>query len=82
MNSWEIETGARQAAVCLTQRELEVLNLIVTGKGHRDIAEELFLSPRTIDFHARQIYAKLGVHNRLSAFRAATRLGILNQDLF
>jgi DNA-binding response OmpR family regulator/DNA-binding CsgD family transcriptional regulator len=57
----------------LTQRESEVLMWIARGKSNRDIAEILSLSPRTVNKHLEQIYAKLGVENRASAAALAVR---------
>ncbi len=51
----------------LTSREGEVLSWLSKGKANRDIAQILGLSPRTIDKHLEQIYAKLGVENRTAA---------------
>jgi len=51
----------------LTLREAEVLLWIARGKSNRDIAEILKLSPRTVNKHLEQIYAKLGVENRTAA---------------
>ena len=61
----------------LTEREAEVLLWIARGKSNRDIAEILSLSPRTVNKHLEQIYAKLGVENRTSAAALAVRtLGV------
>jgi DNA-binding CsgD family transcriptional regulator len=57
----------------LTQREAEVLMWIARGKSNRDIAEILTLSPRTVNKHLEQIYAKLGLENRASAAALAVR---------
>ncbi len=51
----------------LTSREGEVLLWLSKGKTNRDIAQILGLSPRTVDKHLEQIYAKLGVENRTAA---------------
>ncbi len=51
----------------LTNRESEVLLWIARGKSNRDIGEILGLSPRTVNKHLEQVYAKLGVENRASA---------------
>ncbi|ADZ68845.1 response regulator transcription factor [Polymorphum gilvum] len=51
----------------LTAREAEVLLWIAKGKANRDIGDILGLSPRTVNKHLEQIYAKLGVENRASA---------------
>jgi DNA-binding NarL/FixJ family response regulator len=56
----------------LTHRESEVLSWIARGKSNRDIGEILGLSPRTVNKHLEQVYAKLGVENRASAAIKAT----------
>ena len=56
----------------LTTREGEVLSWLAKGKTNRDIAQILGLSPRTVDKHLEQIYAKLGVENRTAAAAVAT----------
>ena len=55
----------------LTTREGEVLSWLSKGKTNRDIAQILGLSPRTVDKHLEQIYAKLGVENRTAAAAVA-----------
>ncbi len=62
-----------QKELGLTNRESEVLSWISKGKTNRDIAQILGLSPRTIDKHLEQIYAKLGVENRTAAAALAAR---------
>ncbi|PDT88673.1 DNA-binding response regulator [Bradyrhizobium sp. Y36] len=56
----------------LTTREGEVLAWLSKGKTNRDIAQILGLSPRTVDKHLEQIYAKLGVENRTAAAAIAS----------
>ena len=63
--------------VRLTTREIEVLSLISQGHSSKEAAEALFVSKRTVDFHLANIYDKLQVNNRVQAFRAATRLGLI-----
>lgn len=58
----------------LTPRECDVLVWISKGKSNRDIAEILGLSPRTVNKHLEQIYAKLGVENRTAAAAIAMEL--------
>lgn len=58
----------------LTRRESEVLVWIARGKSNRDIGEILGLSPRTVNKHLEQVYAKLGVENRASAAIKATHV--------
>jgi DNA-binding CsgD family transcriptional regulator len=52
------------APVALTRQERQVAALVGRGATNREAAEQLFLSPRTIDFHLRNIYKKLGVRSR------------------
>ena len=61
----------------LTRREAEVLTLIVRGASSKQVADRLFVSKRTVDFHLANIYQKLGAKNRLQALREATRRGLL-----
>ena len=61
----------------LSERELEVLQLIAEGLTNPEIASRLFLSLNTVKAHARNIYGKLGVHNRTQAVVRARTLGIL-----
>ncbi|HYG89445.1 MAG TPA: response regulator transcription factor [Azospirillum sp.] len=67
------DTDVLKRKLPLTAREAEVLSWIAGGKSNRDIAEILGLSPRTVDKHLEQIYAKLGVENRASAAAVAVR---------
>jgi DNA-binding NarL/FixJ family response regulator len=48
----------------LTPQELRVAAAVQRGASNRDIAADLFLSPKTVEFHLRQIYRKLNVHSR------------------
>ena len=61
----------------LTKREIEVLTLIAQGHSSKEAADSLFVSKRTVDFHLANIYEKLQVNNRVQAFRAATKLGLI-----
>ncbi|MBA3725775.1 MAG: response regulator transcription factor [Armatimonadetes bacterium] len=61
----------------LTKREFDVLNLIGEGYSSKEVADVLFVSKRTVDFHLANIYTKLDVSNRLQAFLAATSLGLI-----
>lgn len=57
----------------LTQRELEVLALMVTGLNNTDIADQLFVSRSTIKFHVSSILSKLGAASRTEAVALAVR---------
>jgi DNA-binding CsgD family transcriptional regulator len=61
----------------LTRRELEVVRLIAVGRTNRDVAHELFLSPRTVDMHVRHILRKLDCRSRVEAAHRAHELGLL-----
>ena len=61
----------------LTKREIEVLTLVIEGRASKEVADMLYVSKRTVDFHLANIYDKLQVTNRVQAFRRATRLGLL-----
>jgi NarL family two-component system response regulator LiaR len=55
----------------LTEREREVLGLMVDGLSNQEIADRLFLSLGTVKFHAGNIYSKLGVDSRVAAVTLA-----------
>ena len=58
----------------LTDREWEVLDLICEGSTTRDIADTLYLSPETVNSHAKSVLKKLGVHSRAAAVEAVSVL--------
>jgi LuxR family maltose regulon positive regulatory protein len=62
----------------LSERELEVLQLIAEGLTNPEIASRLFLSLNTVKSHSRNIYGKLGVHTRTQAVARARALGVLS----
>jgi DNA-binding NarL/FixJ family response regulator len=64
-------------AVELSEREHEVLGLIVDGRDNAAIAAELFISPNTVKSHVASIFAKLGVESRLQASVQALRRGLV-----
>ena len=61
----------------LTDRELEVLALLVKRLTYKEIAAQLIISPGTVTQHVHNIYQKLGVRRRKQALAKATELGIL-----
>jgi DNA-binding CsgD family transcriptional regulator len=64
------------AALGLTGREHDVLRLVAVGRTNRQIAEELFISPKTASVHVSNILAKLGVSGRGEAAAVAHRVGL------
>ena len=61
----------------LSQRELEVLQLIALGNSNLEIADRLFISLHTVKTHARRIHSKLGVERRTQAVAKAKTLGLM-----
>ncbi|MFS8201923.1 helix-turn-helix transcriptional regulator [Streptomyces sp. CWNU-52B] len=61
-------------ALGLTSRERDVLRLVAVGRSNRQIAEELFISPKTASVHVSNILAKLGVSGRGEAAAVAHRM--------
>ena len=81
----EMATGVAAAAadvpgpaaqLGLTPREAEVLALVAAGRSNRQIAQALFISPKTVGVHVSNILAKLGVAGRVEAAAIAHRLGL------
>jgi len=62
----------------LSEREHEVLRLIVDGRDNAAIAAALFISPNTVKSHVASIFGKLGVENRLQASVQALRRGLVS----
>jgi non-specific serine/threonine protein kinase len=60
----------------LSEREVEVLRLVAVGMTSAEVGRQLFLSPRTVDWHLSSIYSKLGVRSRTEAARFAVRHGL------
>ncbi|MFF7447006.1 MULTISPECIES: AAA family ATPase [unclassified Streptomyces] len=67
-------------ALGLTGRERDVLRLVSAGRTNRQIAEELFISPKTASVHVSNILAKLGVAGRGEAAAVAHRLGLFPSE--
>lgn len=61
----------------LTRRELEVVRLVAVGRTNREIATQLFLSPRTVDMHVRNVLRKLDCRSRVEAAHRAGELDLL-----
>jgi predicted ATPase/DNA-binding CsgD family transcriptional regulator len=60
----------------LTSREVEVLRLVATGMTNTQVAERLYLSPRTVHRHLNSVYHKIGVTSRTAATRFAMEHGL------
>lgn len=64
---------------CLTPRERDVLNLLVTGATSREIAEKLVISPRTVTTHRENILGKLNMRNTIELIRFAIENKLTNK---
>jgi DNA-binding NarL/FixJ family response regulator len=69
-------TPPAAAQLGLTPREVEILALVAAGRSNRQIAQALFISPKTVGVHVSNILAKLGVAGRVEAAAVAHRLGL------
>ncbi|MEW5912210.1 MAG: response regulator transcription factor [Thermodesulfobacteriota bacterium] len=64
----------------LTDRERQILRLVVEGYSNKQIAEKLFLSPKTVDNHRAKIMAKLGRHDVIGLVKYAVASGLVDPD--
>jgi len=64
----------------LSERELEILQLIAEGLTNQKIGAKLYLSLNTVKAHTRNIYAKLGVNSRTQAVARARTLGLISSS--
>jgi len=74
-----IQSGNEAPQSMLSEREMEILDLLALGQTTQQIASGLFLSENTIKTHVRHILEKLGAANRTEAVSKAMQLGILRQ---
>lgn len=65
----------------LTEREREVLQLVAEGRTSQEIADQLFVSIKTVQTHRMHIMEKLNAHDRTELVRHAIRLGVISSDL-
>jgi two-component system, NarL family, response regulator NreC len=72
----QVATETESGDVPLTRRELEVLALVVDGMTNQQIADQLFISPRTVDTHRTNIMQKLNIHDLANLVRYAIEHGI------
>jgi len=66
----------------LTPREQQVMRLLAEGHSTKQIAENLFISPKTVENHRSNIMSKLELHSTMELVRYAARLGLIDVDLW
>ena len=64
----------------LTEREMEILQLIVKGRSNKEISSALFISEDTVKYHLKTLFTKLGVQDRTEAAISAVRHGIVHLE--
>ena len=74
------EPEAELVGALLTDREREVLRLLARGQSQPQIAEELFISPKTVGGHIQRILTKLDVHSRAHAVALAHKHGLADVE--
>ncbi|HWZ17835.1 MAG TPA: response regulator transcription factor [Ktedonobacteraceae bacterium] len=74
----EVRTPEKTEA--LTEREMEVLRLLVQGQSNKEIARALQIAEDTVKTHVKHILAKLGVQSRTQAVLGAIRLGLVSPE--
>jgi DNA-binding CsgD family transcriptional regulator len=72
--------STRENPAGLTNRQIEVLALMADGLSNAEIAERLFISPRTVDHHVSAILARLDAHTRAEAVSVALQSGLINKN--
>lgn len=70
----------QQGVPTLTGREQQILNMIVAGKTNKEIAQQLVISPKTVDKHRTSLMDKLGVHSVAELLAYAFREGLIDPD--
>jgi two-component system, NarL family, response regulator LiaR len=72
-----VPNTARQEALGITRRELEILQLIAAGLSNREIAERLYVSENTVKTHSGRVLEKLGAKRRTQAVQRAKEAGLI-----
>jgi DNA-binding NarL/FixJ family response regulator len=70
-----------KASIDLSEREVEILQLIAEGCPPADVARRLYIAPKTISSHMQRIFVKLGVHTRAQAVALAYAAGLIEVEM-
>jgi len=76
-----LSAGPQSLVEPLTNREIDVLELLAQRLSNQEIAEKLFISTTTVKGHLQNIYGKLNVRKRREAVEKAKKIGILSEGL-
>lgn len=77
LEEYRKETSTQEAGG-LTERELEVLQLVAEGRTSQEVADRLFISVRTVETHRKHIMEKLGLHTPADLVKYALRQGLIH----
>lgn len=80
MRSMKQEKKKEEVSAVLTERELEIVQLICSEKSSEEIAGELYISKRTVDTHRRNILGKIGVNTLVGLIKFAYKSGIYSME--
>ena len=76
-NLLESELNHPGIDIILTKREREILDFVLAGHTNRQIAQKLFRTERTIEYHRNRMMRKLGTHNPIELVKRAIAMGIV-----
>lgn len=66
-----------ESLITLTKREKEILTFVLAGKTNKEIAQSLYRTERTVEYHRNRMMRKLGTHNIVELIKRAIEMGIV-----
>lgn len=78
MNSYQPKKAPASGKIALTKREKEIAQLIAKGKSTKEVSQELFISPLTVDTHRKNIFSKLGINKATALVQYAIKEGLID----